>query len=510
MGSTTETISSPSNMTSPASAMDYSDPYFLSSTDHPGLTIVSQVFDGSRYGAWRRSVLIALSVRNKLGFINGSIKTPDEKSAQFENWNRKDIGDSVLYSSTAKELWEELETRYGQSNGTQFFQMQKELSSITQGTDDIAIYFTRIKRIWDELKFLHIFEICGCECKCGAKTKNLKATENQKLIQLLIGLNEAYTFIRGNILMMKPLPTPNEAYSILLHEEKQREVHASIHFSGQTSSFNAAGTKFQNAKWKNRGNVQKGNFENRKGGIFCNYCKKSAHLIETCFKLHGFPPSFKFTKQKRTYGNALGSANASFGIEEGGQGVSSDFEANVTANMAGMIAALYAFSSHLNKLHNNPWILDTGATQHMTYDISLLHDTKELSRPVYVNLPNGYKVKAIGIGKLLIPPNLILINVLYVPSFKHSLISVQQLCTQLDCLLIFSKFGCYIHAPSLKKLQVFGETTDGLYVLDNAAPSSSSSLSNVSVTSTISAEPSLPCSSLQSLLSDVFNVSPFD
>nr|XP_009768140.1 PREDICTED: uncharacterized protein LOC104219202 [Nicotiana sylvestris] len=203
MGSTTNTISSPSNVTSPASAMDYSNPYFLSSTDHPGLTIVSQVFDGSRYGAWRRSVLIALSVRNKLGFINGCIKTPDEKSAQFENWNRcndiviqwllsslsKDIGDSVLYSSTAKELWEEQETRYGQSNGTQLFQLQKELSSIMQGTDDIATYFTRIKRIWDELKFLNIFEICGCECKCGAKTRNLKATKNQKLILLLMGLN---------------------------------------------------------------------------------------------------------------------------------------------------------------------------------------------------------------------------------------------------------------------------------------------------------------------------------
>nr|XP_018626938.1 uncharacterized protein LOC104098034 isoform X2 [Nicotiana tomentosiformis] len=184
-----------------------------------------------------------------------------------------------------------------------------------------------------------------------------------------MGLNEAYTSIRRNILMMKPLPTPNEAYSILLHEEKQREVHASIHFLGQTSSFNAAGTKFQNAKWKNRGNVQKGNFENRKGGMFCNYCKKSGYLIEKCFKLHKFSPYFKFTKHKRTYGNAQGSANAAFGIEEGGssetnlnvnpmsmlqgfskeqcdklihllqnlhacQGVSSDFEANVTTNMA--------------------------------------------------------------------------------------------------------------------------------------------------------------------------------
>lgn len=39
------------------------------------------------------------------------------------------------------------------------------------------------------------------------------------------------------------------------------------------------------------------------------------------------------------------------------------------------------------------WIIDFGATQHMTYNKNLLFDIKPLLILYLVNLPNGYKVK---------------------------------------------------------------------------------------------------------------------
>lgn len=42
-----------------------------------------------------------------------------------------------------------------------------------------------------------------------------------------MGLNEVYTVVRGSILMMNPLPTMAQAFSILIQEEKQREVRPS-------------------------------------------------------------------------------------------------------------------------------------------------------------------------------------------------------------------------------------------------------------------------------------------
>ena len=36
-------------------------------------------------------------------------------------------------------------------------------------------------------------------------------------------MNEVYTVIRGNILMMNPFPSMAQAFSLLIQEEKQRE-----------------------------------------------------------------------------------------------------------------------------------------------------------------------------------------------------------------------------------------------------------------------------------------------
>lgn len=33
--------------------------------------------------------------------------------------------------------------------------------------------------------------------------------------------------------------------------------------------------------------------------ITCNHCKKSGHVKSQCYRLHGFPSDFKFTKSKR-------------------------------------------------------------------------------------------------------------------------------------------------------------------------------------------------------------------
>ncbi|XP_019248654.1 PREDICTED: uncharacterized protein LOC109227920 [Nicotiana attenuata] len=142
-------------------------------------------------------VLISLSAKNKLGFINGSCQKPVENSplfALFAQWRRcndmvitwllnslrKHIAESVIYSQTAEELWAELEQRYGQADGAKLFQLQRELNNILQGTNDVAAYFTRLKRIWDQMKVLSTFMNCGCECKCGAKAHDHKMNEDKK------------------------------------------------------------------------------------------------------------------------------------------------------------------------------------------------------------------------------------------------------------------------------------------------------------------------------------------
>lgn len=127
----------------------------------------------------------------------------------------KDIGQSLLYFHSAKELWGELENRFEQSNRKQLFQLHKELMSISQGTSSTDTYYTKIKKIWDELSSLCVLP----SCSCCTSSQIAKFQKDQKLIQFLIGLSDTYIGVRGNILIINPLLTISQAYGLLTQEE---------------------------------------------------------------------------------------------------------------------------------------------------------------------------------------------------------------------------------------------------------------------------------------------------
>lgn len=82
-----------------------------------------------------------------------------------------------------------------------------------------------MKTIWDEIELIDARTVCMCiDCKCGALEKNSALKERHKLVLFLMGLNETYTRIKGNIMMMQPSPTIDIAYYLLLHEERQRNI----------------------------------------------------------------------------------------------------------------------------------------------------------------------------------------------------------------------------------------------------------------------------------------------
>ena len=54
-----------------------SSPYFLHHSDSPGLQLVSQSLTGENYTSWSRAMLIALSVKNKISLVDGSLPKPD-------------------------------------------------------------------------------------------------------------------------------------------------------------------------------------------------------------------------------------------------------------------------------------------------------------------------------------------------------------------------------------------------------------------------------------------------
>ncbi|XP_075107188.1 uncharacterized protein LOC142180152 [Nicotiana tabacum] len=134
-------------------------PLYLHPPDVLGASPVSTPFDGTSYGSWHRNILVALSMRNKLDFINGITNKPLVGSPIVRQWQQcndlvvswltnsltKEISRSVEYSELAKDIWRELDERYSMADGARIFELKKELSHMSQGPLDIGSYFNKIK-----------------------------------------------------------------------------------------------------------------------------------------------------------------------------------------------------------------------------------------------------------------------------------------------------------------------------------------------------------------------------
>jgi len=218
--------------------VDYynNDPLWLQSSDHPGAQLVNLKLTGLNFQKWSRSVKIALRTKGKLGFLDGSCAKPGQSSIKLDQWMKCDsmvvswllnsmvpeLSEAFLYVNSAKELWDELTERFGESNGPLLFHLEKEIFELHQGGDPVAVYYTKLKRSWDEISDMSDISICTCLETCPSIKKNQELDQRRKLMQFLMHLNDEYEAIRGKILLVDPLPSMNKAYSMIQRVERQR------------------------------------------------------------------------------------------------------------------------------------------------------------------------------------------------------------------------------------------------------------------------------------------------
>lgn len=75
-----------------------------------------------------------------------------------------------------------------------------------------------------------------------------------------------------------------------------------------------------------------------------------------------------------------------------------------------------------NTLIHRPWIINSGATEHITCDKNLLKEMLVSTQQI-VHIPNGTSVPVRGSGKLELFNGINLNNVLYIPDFNCNLLS---------------------------------------------------------------------------------------
>ena len=115
-------------------------PYSLFASDNPGAVITSVQLNGDNYNEWSSEMLNALQAKRKLGFINGTLKKPDEGSPDLENWlavNSMLVGwirtsiqpkvrSTVTYISDAHQFWSNLKERFSVGNTVRIHQIKAQ------------------------------------------------------------------------------------------------------------------------------------------------------------------------------------------------------------------------------------------------------------------------------------------------------------------------------------------------------------------------------------------------
>ncbi|RVW59877.1 Retrovirus-related Pol polyprotein from transposon TNT 1-94 [Vitis vinifera] len=120
------------------------------------------------------------------------------------------------------------------------------------------------------------------------------------------------------------------------------------------------------------------------------------------------------------------------------------------ANVAEKASALVAATDHGGKflntftpVINSAWIIDSGATDHMTFDSRQVSPLRPSSQKI-VSTANGNTTPVIGEGSLTLTDTLNLDSVLVVPSLNYNLLSVSQITATLSCIVIFWPEFCVI------------------------------------------------------------------
>jgi len=133
---------------------------------------------------------------------------------------------------------------------------------------------------------------------------------------------------------------------------------------------------------------------------------------------------------------------------------------------ANVVAALtFKHTSGLLLVAHNRWILDSGATHHITYSsISLKHVKKKLSLAL-VSLPSRDVAKITVTGSIQFNNSFQLNNVLYVPSFKIDLMSVGKTTDDLHCSVTFFPSWCIFQDLATRTMMGVGKRRDNLYYL---------------------------------------------
>lgn len=121
-----------------------------------------------------------------------------------------------------------------------------------------------------------------------------------------------------------------------------------------------------------------------------------------------------------------------------------------------------------SKQGETTWFIDTGATNHVTADLSNLSIHSDYVGNDHLTVSNGkgFSISTTGCSQYFSNGNLVsLHNIFHVPAIFQNLLSVSQFTKDNDCYFVFTSSGFYVKENRTGRILVRGMIRNGLYPL---------------------------------------------
>lgn len=372
-----------------------------------------------------------------------------------------------------------------------------------------------LKGLWDELAVYDPLP----DCDCG-KLKILHTRYDRDcVIQFLMGLSDSYSITRDQIMLLDPLPPLNRVFSMVQQQERHHQMispsspsdlmvmmaKSSYKFTKPIAKVTASGNPKPNRPYCSHCKIQGHSLDNcfKLGNVeppLCTHCHMTGHNVDKCYKIHGYPSGHKLHGKSKIFSAAAtqscvppevdnedastetmaltksqynqllallhsqesNSAMASLSIAQPSSSSSPNNVSN--SRVSGMATCSCTHTQHYSISNTTPWIIDTGATDHMICCSSFF--TSITAAVSYkVKLPNGETVPVTHVGIVQLSEHLVLPHVLCVPSFQFNLLSAKKLAQHTSCCLIFLSNSCFLQDLASWTTIGIGEVRGGLYHL---------------------------------------------
>ena len=119
---------------------------------------------------------------------------------------------------------------------------------------------------------------------------------------------------------------------------------------------------------------------------------------------------------------------------------------------------------------SSEWVIDSGATDHMTSNSSIFSTFQSQPSPSIVTLADGSHSCVLRLGTIVPTPSIPLTSVLSLPKFSFNLMSISKLTRALKCYISFFPDFCLFQDLITKQIIGRGRESGGLYILDPTVP----------------------------------------